>query len=104
MSLAEYLHTALDSYLWCMDKNGIFCLSDALTDSAKIQEYQLNKWNGKTLNLNVGLGPYYPTEEILKAQYELFLDKVWKKKSKMEKEAAKKEAQAATAQRKQHAR
>jgi len=81
ISLEARLHTAFDSYLWCMDENGKFHLSDAERDAAKIQEYGLGKWNGNTLQkLNIGGGLGYPTAQLLKARYDLFLAKVEEKK------------------------
>ena len=80
ISLEARLHTAFDSYLWCMDEKGIFCLSDAERDAAKILEYGLAKWKGNELNLGIGRESGYPTEQLLKARYDLFRAKVEKKK------------------------
>ena len=90
ISLEKGLHNAFDSYLWCVDEKGIFHLSDAERDAAKIEEYGLAKWAGNALNLNIGFGPGYPAEQILKARYELFLAKVGNKKPKGWKKASKK--------------
>lgn len=90
ISLEKGLHNAFDSYLWCVDEKGIFRLSDAERDAAKIEAHELDKWAGNSLNLNIGFGPGYPTEQILKARYELFLAKVRNKKSKGWKNASKK--------------
>ena len=77
ISLEARLHTAFDSHLWCMDERAIFRLSDAERDAAKIKEYGLDAWNGNTLHgLITGRGSGYPTAQLLKAQYNLFLSKV----------------------------
>ena len=82
ISLEASLHTAFDSYLWCMDETGKFYLSDAEKDAAKINEYKLDTLNGKTLKLNIDGGSGYPTAQLLKARYELFRFKVDEKKKK----------------------
>ena len=82
ISLEARLHTAFDSYLWCMDEWGTFHLSDAEKDAAKINEYKLDTLNGKTLKLNIDGGSGYPTAQLLQARYNLFRSKVDEKKQK----------------------
>jgi HNH endonuclease len=83
ITLEARLHAAFDSYLWCMDERGIFRLSDAERDAAKIKEYGFDAWNGNTLRgLITDRGSGYPTAQLLKARYDLFLSKVDNKKQK----------------------
>jgi HNH endonuclease len=70
--LESRLHKAFDSYVWCMDEDGKFRLSDAESHAAKIKDYELAKWEGNSLNLNIGSDPDAPTKETLRARYELF--------------------------------
>ena len=65
-----------------MDEEGKFCLSDAESHAAKIKDYKLAKWEGNSLNLNIGFHPDAPTKETLKTRYNLFLSEVDKKKQK----------------------
>ena len=72
MLLESRLHEAFDSFVWCMDEEGKFRLSDAESHTAKIKDYELAKWEGNSLNLNIGSDPDAPTKETLKARYEFF--------------------------------
>jgi HNH endonuclease len=87
MLLDSTLHKAFDSYVWCMDEEGKFCLSDAESHAEKIKDYKLAKWEGNSLNLNIGFDPHAPTKETLKTRYNLFLFEVDKKKQ-MERQRA----------------
>jgi HNH endonuclease len=81
MLLESRLHEAFDSYVWCMDEEGKFRLSDAESHTAKIKDYGLAKWEGNSLNLRIGFDPDAPTKETLKARYELFRAMVAKSKA-----------------------
>ncbi|KAG7354569.1 HNH endonuclease [Nitzschia inconspicua] len=82
MLLESRLHIAFDSFVWCMNEEGKFCLFDAESDAENIRKYGLSKWEGKTLNLGIGIDPDAPTKATLKARYDLFLAKVKEKKQK----------------------
>ncbi|KAG7372872.1 HNH endonuclease [Nitzschia inconspicua] len=87
MLLESRLHKAFDSYVWCMNEEGKFCLSDAKCHIAEIGKYELSQWEGKTLNLRIGIDPDAPTKATLKARYDLFLAKVKEKKQKENKKS-----------------
>ena len=82
MLLESTLHEDFELYVWCMDEEGKFCLSDVECHAAKIKDYKLAKWEGNSLNLNIGFHPDAPTKETLKSRYDLFLSEVDKKKQK----------------------
>ncbi|KAG7340289.1 HNH endonuclease [Nitzschia inconspicua] len=87
MLLESRLHKAFDSYVWCMNEEGKFCLSDAKCHIAEIGKYGLSQWKGKTLNLRIGTDPDAPTKATLKARYDVFLAKVKEKKQKENKKS-----------------
>ncbi|KAG7351450.1 HNH endonuclease [Nitzschia inconspicua] len=87
MLLESTLHEAFDSYIWCMNEEGKFCLSDAESHAVMIRKYGLSKWEGKTLNLGIGIDPDAPTKATLKARYDLFLAKVEEEKQKENKKS-----------------
>ena len=68
MLLETSLHTAFDSYLWCMDE---FCIVH-VSDIGKEQGF--GQWEGKRVKLNVGQ-PLYPSRELLLVRFRLYEEK-----------------------------
>ncbi|CAB9505069.1 expressed unknown protein [Seminavis robusta] len=78
MLLESTLHKAFDSYLWCLNENGVFCVSDAERHQKKIKEYGIAKYRSNVLDLS---GDNFPTKATLRARHALFQSKVDKAKN-----------------------
>lgn len=72
MLLETSLHTAFNSYEWCMDE----FLNIYVSPVGKLTNLSLEKkLKDKKINLQVGQ-PNYPTAEILRVRYALFKEKI----------------------------
>jgi hypothetical protein len=77
MLLESGLHSAFDSFHWCMDE----FLNVHVSEVGKASG--LGKYEGQRLNLQVDMTPY-PTRQMLRVRFDLFKKVVQDKESRLQ--------------------